>query len=50
MCQKWGESVSVPLTGAVSGVVMSQDGIGTNGWYCNRTDCPLYGSICPFSW
>jgi hypothetical protein len=49
MCQKLGESVTAPLTGA-SGVVMSQNGaVVTNAW-CDRTDCPSYGKWwCPFT-
>jgi hypothetical protein len=50
MCQKLGESVTAPLTGA-SGIVMSSNGVVTQGWACDKTDCPSYGKwYCPFSW
>lgn len=43
MCQKLGESLTAPLTGAASGVMIPSDGIGTTFVWCNRTDCPSYG-------
>jgi hypothetical protein len=49
MCQKLGESVTAPLTGA-SGIVTSQDGSLAASTWCSRTDCPSYGKWwCPFT-
>jgi len=49
MCQKLGESVTAPLTGA-SGMVTSQNGAVVTSALCDRTDCPSYGKWwCPFT-
>jgi hypothetical protein len=49
MCQKLGESVTTPLTGA-TGIGMSQTGAGVTNALCDRTDCPSYGKwYCPFT-
>jgi hypothetical protein len=43
MCEKLGESVTAPLTGATAGIV-------TTSALCDRTDCPSYGKWwCPFT-
>jgi len=47
MCQKLGESVTAPLTGAMG--VVTTGAVVTNA-LCDRTDCPSYGKwYCPFT-
>jgi hypothetical protein len=49
MCQKLGESVTAPLTGALGGVTPQGGAMVTNA-LCDRTDCPSYGKwYCPFT-
>jgi len=50
MCQKLGESITTPLTGAVTGIATSSDGVMATNALCDRTDCPSYGKwYCPFT-
>jgi len=49
MCEKLGESVTAPLTGAMGVGISSNSGVTTSA-LCNRTDCPSYGKWwCPFT-
>jgi hypothetical protein len=50
MCQKAGESVTSPLTTAVSGIVSSSTGLVTTNALCDRVDCSSYGKWwCSFT-
>jgi hypothetical protein len=46
-----GNSLNLKSGSKSLGCKMSaQSHVTLNGWACDETKCPSYGTLCPFSW